>query len=57
MFVGGGAHFTTPVGYIDAELFSFMSPIVFIAFGISVAAARSAGKRSRARWACCSPTR
>lgn len=47
MFLGEGGGFATPVGFIDAELFSFMAPIVFFAFGISVAAAQIGGEEER----------
>ncbi len=47
MFLGEGASFTTPLGFMDAELFSFMAPIVFFAFGIAVAAAQIAGEEER----------
>jgi ABC-2 type transport system permease protein len=47
MFVGAARDFTSPVGYMDAELFSFMAPIVFIAFGISLAVRQIAGEEEQ----------
>ena len=47
MFLGEGGSFATPVGFIDGELFSFMAPIVFFAFGIGVAATQIAGEEER----------
>lgn len=44
MFLGAARDFTSPVGYIDAELFSFMAPVVFIAFGLTLAAHQIAGE-------------
>ena len=47
MFVGAARDFTSPVGYMDAELFSFMAPIVFIAFGISLGVRQIAGEEEQ----------
>ena len=47
MFVGAARDFTSPVGYMDAELFSFMAPIVFIAFGISLGVRQVAGEEEQ----------
>jgi ABC-2 type transport system permease protein len=44
MFVGEGGDFTSPMGFIDAELFSFMGPIVLIVFGIALAVRQIAGE-------------
>ncbi len=47
MFVGPARDFTSPVGYVDAELFSFMAPIIFIAFGIALAVKQIAGEEEQ----------
>jgi ABC-2 type transport system permease protein len=47
MFVGAARDFTSPVGYMDAELFSFMAPIVFVAFGISLGVSQIAGEEEQ----------
>lgn len=47
MFIGAGGDFASPVGFLDAELFSFMAPIVFIAFGVAVATAQIAGEEEK----------
>lgn len=44
MFVGESGDFTSPMGFIDAELFSFMGPIVLIVFGIALAVRQIAGE-------------
>ncbi len=44
MFVGEGGDFTSPMGFIDAELFSFMGPIILIVFGIALAVRQIAGE-------------
>lgn len=44
MFVGEGGDFTSPMGFIDAELFSFMGPIVLIVFAIALAVRQIAGE-------------
>jgi ABC-2 type transport system permease protein len=43
-FLGPGGDFTSPSGYINTELFSWLGPIVFIAFAISVANRALAGE-------------
>lgn len=47
LFIGSAADFASPVGFMDAELFSFMAPIVFIAFGIAVASRQIAGEEEQ----------
>lgn len=47
MFIGAARDFTSPVGYFDAEMFSFMAPIVFVAFGIAVAVKQIAGEEEQ----------
>ena len=43
-FLGPGGDFSTPVGYVNTELLSWLAPIVLIAFAISVAARSLAGE-------------
>ncbi len=47
MFIGAARDFTSPVGYFDAEMFSFMAPIVFLAFGIALAVKQIAGEEEQ----------
>jgi ABC-2 type transport system permease protein len=44
MFLGEGVSFASPVGFIDAELFSFMGPIVLMVFAITLAVRQIAGE-------------
>lgn len=43
-FLGPGGDFTSPTGYINTELLSWLAPIVFIAFAIGVAGRALAGE-------------
>jgi beta-exotoxin I transport system permease protein len=43
-FLGQGGDFSTPVGYVNTELLSWLAPIALIAFGVSVAARSLAGE-------------
>ena len=43
-FLGPGADFSSPVGYVNVELLSWLAPIVFIAFAVSIAARALAGE-------------
>lgn len=43
-FMGASTDFGDPVTYLNGELFSFMTPLLLIAFGIAVAAAQIAGE-------------
>lgn len=43
-FLGSGADFTSPIGYVNVELLSWLAPIVFIAFAVSTAARALAGE-------------
>ena len=43
-FLGPGGDFSTPVGYVNTELLSWLAPIVLIAFAVSVAARSLAGE-------------
>jgi ABC-2 type transport system permease protein len=43
-FLGPGGDFTSPAGYINTELLSWLAPIVFIAFAIGVAGRALAGE-------------
>ena len=48
MFSAGGMiDFSTPVGYFNAELFSFMLPLLLIVFGIGFGAAAIAGDEEK----------
>lgn len=47
MFLGEAGNFATPVGFIDAELFSFMAPTIFFAFGIGLAVRQIAGEEEQ----------
>ena len=49
-FLGPGGDFSSPVGYVNTELLSWLAPIALIAFAISVAA-RFAGRRGGERHA------
>jgi ABC-2 type transport system permease protein len=40
----GSSDFTTPVGYVNVELLSWLAPVVLIAFAVSVAARSLAGE-------------
>ena len=40
----GSSDFTTPVGYVNVELLSWLAPIVLIAFAVAVAARSLAGE-------------
>lgn len=43
-FLGPGGDFSSPVGYVNTELLSWLAPIALIAFAISVAARSLAGE-------------
>ena len=43
-FLGPGGDFSSPVGYVNVELLSWLAPIVFIAFAVSIAARALAGE-------------
>src|SRR6202142_812232 len=42
--LGSGGDFSSPVGYVNVELPSWLAPIVFIAFAVSIAARALAGE-------------
>jgi ABC-2 type transport system permease protein len=44
---GGGIDFSTPAGYLNVELFSFMGPIVVLIYAIGAGAAAIAGEEDR----------
>ena len=44
-------------GYLQAELFGFMVPLMLIAYMIAGGSAATAGERERERSSCCSPSR
>lgn len=43
-FLGAGGDFTSPAGYINTELFSWLGPIIFIVYGIGAASRALAGE-------------
>jgi ABC-2 type transport system permease protein len=43
-FLGSGADFTSPVGYVNVELLSWLAPIAFIGFAVTAAARALAGE-------------
>jgi ABC-2 type transport system permease protein len=43
-FLGPGGDFSSPVGYVNTELLSWLAPVVFIAFAVSIAARSVAGE-------------
>ena len=43
-FLGPGGDFSSPVGYVNVELLSWLAPVVFIAFAVSIAARALAGE-------------
>jgi ABC-2 type transport system permease protein len=43
-FLGPGGDFSSPVGYVNVELLSWLGPIVFIAFAVSIAGRSIAGE-------------
>jgi len=43
-FLGPGGDFSSPVGFVNVELLSWLAPIVFIAFAVSIAARALAGE-------------
>jgi len=43
-FLGPGGDFSSPVGYVNVELLSWLAPIIFIAFAVSIAARALAGE-------------
>ena len=47
--IGGGAalDFTSPAGYLNNELFSFMAPVIFLVFAIGFGANAIAGEEDR----------
>jgi ABC-2 type transport system permease protein len=44
---GGGVDFSTPAGYLNVELFSFMAPIVVLVYAIGTGASSIAGEEDR----------
>jgi ABC-2 type transport system permease protein len=44
---GGGIDFSTPAGYLNVELFTFMGPIVVLLYAINSGAAAIAGEEDR----------
>jgi ABC-2 type transport system permease protein len=44
---GSGIDFSTPVGYLNVELFSFMGPLVVLAYTIGAGASAIAGEEDR----------
>lgn len=44
---GGGIDFSTPAGYLNVELFTFMGPIVILLYAINSGAAAIAGEEDR----------
>ena len=44
---GGGIDFSTPAGYLNVELFTFMGPIVVLLYAISSGASAIAGEEDR----------
>jgi ABC-2 type transport system permease protein len=44
---GGGIDFSTPAGYLNVELFSFMGPIVVLIYAIGAGASAIAGEEDR----------
>ena len=44
---GGGVDFSTPAGYLNVELFSFMAPIVVLVYAIGTGASAIAGEEDR----------
>src|SRR5512136_2236331 len=47
MFMGEGSDYGSPIGFMDAELMSFMTPIVLIVFAVGLATAQIAGEEER----------
>jgi ABC-2 type transport system permease protein len=47
MFMGEGADYASPVGFMDSEIMSFMSPILFMVFAIGLAVRQIAGEEER----------
>ncbi len=43
-FLGPGGDFSSPVGFVNVELLSWLAPVVFIAFAVSIAARALAGE-------------
>lgn len=43
-FLGPGGNFSSPVGFVNTELLSWLAPVVFIAFAVSIAARALAGE-------------
>lgn len=43
-FLGSGGDFTSPIGYVNVELLSWLAPIVFIAFAVGTGARALAGE-------------
>ncbi len=43
-FLGPGADFSSPVGYVNVELLSWLAPVVLIAFAVAVGARSLAGE-------------
>ncbi len=46
-FVGEIEDFTSPEGFVDSQLFSFMIPLLFVAFGIFAGSGSIAGEEER----------
>ncbi len=46
-FVGQIEDFTSPAGFTDSQLFSFMIPLLFVAFGIFAGSGSIAGEEER----------
>lgn len=45
--VSSGADFTSPIGYLDTELFSFLGPVVVLLYAVGRGAAAIAGEEDR----------
>lgn len=43
-FIGPGTDFASPAGYLNTELFSWLVPVVFVAFGVAAGARAVAGE-------------
>jgi len=44
VFIGQGVSFTSPKGYIDGRILSFMSPLLFLVFAVGLGARQIAGE-------------
>ena len=47
LFAASGADMTTPVGYVQVELLSFMGPMLLLIYSITAGAAAIAGEEDR----------